>query len=85
MRRERLTEKILDIKRARNWTWKHVCQEIGDVSPVLIVGALPGQMKLAKPLAAGAAALFGLDENERRTLNEVPHRGSPMPPTDPLI
>ena len=85
MRREQLTEKILDIKRARGWTWAHICREIGGVSDVLIVGALLGQMKLVKPLAAKAAALFGLDEAETRMLNEVPYRGSPMPPTDPLI
>ena len=85
MRREQLTEKILDIKRQRGWTWAHICAEIGGVSDVLIVGALLGQMKLVKPLAAKAAALFGLDEAETRMLNEVPYRGSPMPPTDPLI
>jgi len=85
MRREQLTEKILDIKRARNWTWKYICKEIGGVSEVMIVGALMGQMKLVKPLAAKAAALFGLDETEARMLNEVPYRGAPMPPTDPLI
>jgi len=85
MRREQLTEKILDIKRQRGWTWAHICAEIGGVSDVLIVGALLGQMKLVKPLAAKAAALFGLDEAEARMLNEVPYRGSPMPPTDPLI
>ena len=85
MRREQLTEKILDIKRARGWTWRHVCDEIGGVSPVMIVGALLGQQKLVKPLAAKAAALFGLDESEQRLLNEVPHRGTQMPPTDPLI
>ena len=85
MRREQLTEKILDIKRARNWTWKSICKEIGGVSEVMIVGALMGQMKLVKPLAAKAAALFGLDETEARMLNEVPYRGAPMPPTDPLI
>src|SRR5438270_425960 len=44
-----------------------------------------GQMKLVKPLAEKAAALFGLDEQETRMLNEVPHRGAPMPPTDPLL
>jgi cyanate lyase len=57
------------------------------MSPVLIVGALLGQMKLVKPLAAKAAALFGLSEVEKRMLNEVPMRGTgtPMPPTDPLI
>ena len=85
MRREQLTEKILDIKRARGWTWAYICAEIGGVSEVLIVGALLGQMKLVKPLAQKAAALFGLDDNERAMLNEVPNRGTPMPPTDPLL
>jgi cyanate lyase len=85
MRREQLTEKILDIKRARGWRWKHITTEIGGVSPVLIVGALLGQMKLVKPLAKKATALFGLSETEERMLNEVPNRGTPMPPTDPLL
>ena len=85
MRREQLTEKILDIKRAKGWTWAHICAEIGGVSEVLIVGALLGQQKLVKPLAAKAAALFGLSEPEERMLNETPYRGAPMPPTDPLI
>jgi cyanate lyase len=85
MTREQLTEKILDIKRAKGWSWKHICGEIGGLSPVLIVGALLGQMKLAKPLAKSAAQLFGLSETEERMLNEVPMRGTPMPPTDPLI
>ena len=85
MKREQLTEKILDIKREKQWTWKHICDEIGGVSPALIVGALLGQMKLVKPLAGNAAKLFGLDKNEEAMLNEVPHRGMPMPPTDPLL
>ena len=85
MTRAELTEKILDIKRERDWTWKHICAEIGGVSDTMIVGALLGQMKLVKPLAAKAAALFGLSEVEQRMLNEVPYRGTPMPPTDPLI
>ena len=85
MRREQLTEKILDIKRAKSWTWKHIASEIGGVSSVLIVGALLGQMKLVKPLAKRAAALFELSAVEERMLNEVPNRGTPMPPTDPLI
>ncbi len=85
MTREQLTEKILDIKRAKGWSWKHICGEIGGLSPVLIVGALLGQQKLAKPLAKTAAQLFGLNEIEERMLNEVPMRGMPMPPTDPLI
>src|SRR5262252_3345297 len=55
------------------------------MSPVLITGAILGQMKLTKPQAAKAAELFGLSKTEQALLNEVPHRGSPMPPTDPLI
>ena len=51
MRREQLTEKILDIKRKQGWIWRHITEEIGGVSPILIVGALLGQMKLVKPLA----------------------------------
>ena len=85
MRREQLTEKILDIKRHKGWSWKHITDEIGGVSPVLIVGALLGQMKLVKPLAKKTAQLFGLSEVEERMLNEVPNRGTPMPPTDPLL
>jgi cyanate lyase len=85
MTRGQLTEKILDIKREKGWTWKQICDEIGGMAPTLVVGALLGQMKLVKPLAAKAATLFGLTEAEARMLNEVPYRGTPMPPTDPLI
>ncbi len=85
MKREALSEKILDIKREKGWTWKHITDEIGGMSPVLVVGALLGQMKLVKPTAKKAAELFGLSEAEERMLNEVPMRGIPMPPTDPLI
>ena len=85
MRRDELTKKILDIKRSKGWSWRYIAQEIGGVSPVLVVGALLGQMKLVKPLAKKAAALFGLSEDEERMLKEVPNRGTPMPPTDPLI
>jgi cyanate lyase len=87
MTRSGLTEKILDIKRQKGWSWKFVCGEIGAMSPILIVGALLGQMKLTKPLAAAAAKLFGLGKDEEALLNEVPMRGAgvTMPPTDPLI
>jgi cyanate lyase len=83
--RPELTEKILDIKRENGWTWSHICEQIGGMSEVLLVGALLGQMKLVKPLAEKAAALFGLTPSEQRMLNEVPHRGTTMPPTDPLL
>ncbi len=85
MTREQLTEKILDIKRERGWPWAHIAREIGGMSEILIVGALLGQGKLVKPLARKAAEVFGLAETEERMLNETPYRGTPMPPTDPLI
>jgi len=87
MKREQLTEKLLDIKREKGWSWSYICGEIGGVSPVLIVGAILGNHKLVKPLAAKAAKMFGLSQAEERMLNEVPMRGAgtTMPPTDPLI
>ena len=85
MLRADLTEKILDIKREKDWSWKYICEQIGGVSDVLLVGALLGQMKLVKPLARKAATLFGLSATEERMLNEIPYRGTKMPPTDPLI
>jgi len=69
MKRDELTEKILDIKRARGWSWKYICGEIGGMSPMLITGALLGQMKLTKPQAAKAAELFGLSKSEEAMLN----------------
>ncbi len=80
-----LTQKILYIKREKGLTWKQITDEIGGMSPVLVVGALLGQHKLVKPLAKKAAAIFGLTPNEEAMLNEVPMRGTQMPPTDPLI
>jgi cyanate lyase len=87
MKREQLTEKLLDIKREKGWTWKYVCEQIGGMSPVMITGGVLGQQKMTKPMAAAAAKLFGLSKSEEAMLNEVPMRGTgtPMPPTDPLI
>jgi cyanate lyase len=87
MTRAGLTEKLLDLKREKGWTWKYVCEQIGGMSPIMITGAILGQHKLTKPQAAAAAKLFGLSKSEQAMLNEVPMRGTgtPMPPTDPLI
>lgn len=87
MTRAGLTEKLLDIKREKGWSWKYICETIGGMSPVLITGAILGQHKLTKPQAANAAKLFGLTKAEEALINEVPMRGTatPMPPTDPLI
>ncbi|HEY4140576.1 MAG TPA: cyanase [Pseudolabrys sp.] len=87
MKRADLTEKLIDMRREKGWTWKYVCEQIGGMSPVLIVGAILGQHKLTRPQAANAAKLFGLSKVEETMMNEVPMRGTatPMPPTDPLI
>ena len=87
MKRADLTEKILDIKRENGWTWKYIVDEIGGMSPVLVAGALLGQMKLTKPQAEKAGKLFSLSKSETSMLNEVPVRGegAAMPPSDPLI
>ena len=73
MKRADLTEKILDIKREKGWSWRYICDQIGGMSDVLIVGALLGQMKLVKTQAARAAELFGLSNAEQAMLNEVPY------------
>ncbi|HEY2756339.1 MAG TPA: cyanase [Pseudolabrys sp.] len=87
MTRAGLTEKLLDIKREKRWTWKYICEQIGGMSPILVTGAILGQHKLTKPQAAAAAKLFGLSKSEEALINEVPMRGAatPMPPTDPLL
>jgi cyanate lyase len=85
MKRADLTEKLLDIKREKGWTWKFICEQIGGFSPILVTGAILGQMKLTKPQCSEAAKLFGLSKIEEAMLNEVPMRGTTMPPTDPLI
>ena len=86
MKRAELTEKLLDIKREKDWSWKHICSEIGGLSEVLITAAILGQMKLPKAQCARARELFGLTDSESRMLNESPYRGSfQAPPTDPLI
>jgi cyanate lyase len=87
MKREDLVEKMLDIKREKGWSWKHICEQIGGMSPVMVTGGVLGQQKMTKPMAAAAAKLFGVSKAEETMLNEVPYRGTgtPMPPTDPLI
>ena len=61
-RQGRTHREILDIKRKQGWSWRHITDEIGGVSPILVVGALLGQLKLVKQLAKKAADLFGYEE-----------------------
>src|SRR5580704_18161854 len=73
MTRAELTEKLLGIKREKGWTWKYICDEIGGMSPVLITGAVLGQMKMTKPQAAKAAEMFGLSKVEQTLLRSEIH------------
>ena len=87
MTRTELTGKILAAKRAKGLTWEAITAEIGGGSTVYLTAALMGQMKLRPEQAERAAALFGLDADEERLLQEIPYRGSlsTVVPTDPLI
>ena len=87
MTRDKLTRKILSIKRAKSLTWKAIVAEIGGGSAVYLTAALMGQMKLRPEQAERAARLFDLDEDQKCLLQEIPYRGSPptVVPTDPLI
>jgi len=87
MTRDKLTLKILSIKRAKSLTWKAIVAEIGGGSAVYLTAALMGQMKLRPEQAERAARLFDLDEDQKCLLQEIPYRGSPptVLPTDPLI
>jgi cyanate lyase len=86
MKREEITEKILDAKRAKSLSWKEIATTIGGGSPIQITAALHGQMKLTPEQAAKAGELFGLSDMEAKMLTEIPYRGtSMMPPTDPVI
>lgn len=85
MKRSELTEKILDIKRKRDLSWHDICAKSAPLSPVLTVGALLGQMRL-EPAAAGAVGGYlELEPDEIKMLSEIPTRGTPMPPSDPLL
>ncbi|HEY1301381.1 MAG TPA: cyanase [Stellaceae bacterium] len=87
MTRKEVTEKILSAKREKGLSWKTIVAEIGGGSAVYLTAGLLGQMKLRPEQAERAAKLFGLGEDERRLLQEVPYRGSlpSLPPTDPLV
>src|SRR5215472_3950859 len=87
MTREELTRKILAAKRAKCLSWKTIVAEIGGGSAVYLTAALMGQMKLRPEQAERAAKLFGLGDDEKLLLQEIPYRGS-LPttvPPDPLI
>ncbi|MEA4837673.1 MAG: cyanase [Rhodospirillaceae bacterium] len=88
MTRDDVTQLVLDAKRKSGKTWKEIAAAVSpDISPIIVTGALLGQMTLTKEEAAKAGVLLGLPPDAALLLAEVPYRGSipAMPPTDPLI
>jgi cyanate lyase len=86
MKRQALSEKIVDLKRAKEISWKQLAQAIGR-SPGFATAALLGQMSLSEPEARKIGDMLGLEDHEIGLLQSVPYRGS-LPsaiPTDPLI
>ncbi|GAB0114197.1 cyanase [Acidisoma sp. C75] len=84
--KDRLAEKILTLKRRKGLSWPQVAEALGQ-SPVWSCAACLGQMAMPPEVAARAAALFGLDAEEKAVLERIPYRGvlPSVPPTDPLI
>ncbi|SMC86719.1 cyanate lyase [Fulvimarina manganoxydans] len=87
MIRSELTEKILDVKREKDLSWKAIAEAIGGYNQIFITTALLGDMPLPCPQAAKAAELFGLTKSEEKMLTEIPMRGREtiMPPQDPTL
>lgn len=81
-----LGQKMIQIKKKNRWTWSDVGTKIGQ-SPVWTCAACLGQMSMTPEIAGRTAELFGLSEEERDLLTEIPYRGSlpTVPPSDPLI
>ena len=88
MKRADLTEKLLDIKREKGWTWKHICER-----DRRHVAGDDHRRALGQPEADQAAgggrgqAVRPHARPSRRcsTRCRTAARASPMPPTDPLI
>ncbi len=81
-----LGRKILNIKKAKGWTWPQVAEKLG-YAPVWTCAACMGQMSMTPETAEKAGVLFDLEADDIALLQEAPYRGS-LPnavPTDPLI
>ncbi|MBU6258349.1 MAG: cyanase [Burkholderiales bacterium] len=86
MSRVEVTEKIICAKVRQGLKWADVAQRVG-LSKEWVTTACLGQMALSAAQAAIVAEIFGLDDEDRKWLMEVPYKGS-LPtavPTDPLI
>jgi cyanate lyase len=86
MRREEMTEKILDAMREKNLTFEKVAAAIGK-HKVWVAAALFGQASMNAEEAKKVISLLNLDPAYSKILQECPYKGSfdTIVPTDPLI
>ena len=86
MSRQTVTDKIIEAKVLKGISWQDVADKVGKSKEWTTAGCL-GQMTFSAEQADIVADIFGLDEDDKKWLQEVPYKGS-LPetvPTDPLI
>jgi cyanate lyase len=86
MSREDTTKRICAAKAAKGLKWSQVACEVGASKEWVTAGCL-GQMTFDASQAETVGEIFGLSEEERRSLREPPYKGS-LPsavPSDPLV
>ncbi len=86
MRRSDVTERILEAKRDKGWTFTGIARELG-TDRMWTTAALLGQHPFDKNAAGKLCSLLELPEAAVPALCEIPIRGSEMsvPPTDPTM
>lgn len=86
MSRQDVTDKIIEAKVLKGINWQDVANAVGKSKEWTTAGCL-GQMTFTAEQADKIAEIFGLDEDDKKWLQDVPYKGS-LPetvPTDPLI
>jgi cyanate lyase len=86
MKREEVTEKILDAMLERNLSFEKVAVAIGK-HKIWVAAALFGQASMNAEEAGKVISLLGLDPAYSKILQKCPYKGSleTIVPTDPLI
>ena len=86
MKRNDVTEMIIEAKVRKGLKWDDIARKVGLSKEWVTAGCL-GQMTFDAQQAAAVAEIFGLPADAQKWLQEVPYKGS-LPsavPTDPLI
>lgn len=86
MKREDVTEKILDAMREKNLTFEKVAADLGR-HKIWVAAALFGQASMTAEEANKVISLLNLDPAYGKILQECPYKGSleTIVPTDPLV